>query len=143
MNRAFEWMLKLVEIRRDRSVNQSRRAQQEFVRSREFSQQLQGYAAEYDQQWSQVAQRGDSALMLHTTAAFGENLRNTATAQTLETDKLQAHSHKLLQQALQDTRRVEALQNFMARQQSLRRVMAERREQKQLEDDLNARRSRS
>ena len=81
--------------------------------------------------------------MLHTTASFGENLRNTATAQTLETDKLQAHSHKLLQQALQDTRRVEALQNFMARQQSLRRVMAERREQKQLEDDLNARRSRS
>ena len=143
MNRAFEWMLKLVEIRRDRSVNQSRRAQQEFVRSREFSQQLQGYAAEYDQQWSQVAQRGDSALMLHTTASFGENLRNTATAQTLETDKLQAHSHKLLQQALQDTRRVEALQNYMARQQSLRRVMAERREQKQLEDDLNARRSRS
>ena len=143
MNRAFEWMLKLVEIRRDRSVNQSRRAQQEFVRSREFSQQLQGYAAEYDQQWSQVAQRGDSALMLHTTASFGENLRNTATAQTQETDKLQAHSHKLLQQALQDTRRVEALQNYMARQQSLRRVMAERREQKQLEDDLNARRSRS
>ena len=143
MSRAFEWMLKLVEIRRDRSVNQSRRAQQEFVRSREFSQQLQGYAAEYDQQWSQVAQRGDSALMLHTTSSFGDNLRSTATAQTQETDKLQAHSHKLLQQALQDTRRVEALQNYMARQQSLRRAMAERREQKQLEDDLNARRSRS
>jgi hypothetical protein len=35
------------------------------------------------------------------------------------------------------------LQNYMARQQSLRRVMAERREQKQLEDDLNGRRSRS
>ena len=34
MNRAFQWMLKLVEMRRDRSVSQSRRAQQELVRSR-------------------------------------------------------------------------------------------------------------
>lgn len=143
MNRAFQWMLKLVEIRRDRSVTQSRRAQQEFARSREFTQQLQGYAAEYDQQWTQVAQRGDSALMLHTTASFGDNLRQTARGQAEETDKLQAHSQKLLQQALHDTRRVEAMQNYMARQQSLRRAMAERRDQKQLEDDLNARRSRS
>ncbi len=143
MNRAFEWMLKLVELRRDRAVQQSRRAQQEWVRSQEFTQQLQGYASEYDQQWTQVAQRGDTALMLHTTASFGDNLRSTASVQAQETDKLQTHSQKLLQQALQDTRRVEALQNYMARQQSLRRAMAERREQKQLEDDLSARRSRS
>jgi flagellar export protein FliJ len=143
MNRALQWMLKLVEVRRDRSVSQSKRAQQEFARSHDFTQQLQGYAAEYDQQWAQVAQRGDSALMLHTTASFGDNLRNTASAQAQETEKLQAHSQKLLQQALQDTRRVEALQNYMARQQALRRAVAERREQKQLEDDLNARRARS
>lgn len=143
MNRAMQWMLKLVEIRRDRSVTQSRRAQQEFTRSHDFTQQLQGYAAEYDQQWAQVAQRGDSALMLHTTASFGDNLRGTARVQAQETEKLQAHSQKLLQQALQDTRRVEAMQNYMARQQSLRRAMAERRDQKQLEDDLNARRSRT
>jgi flagellar biosynthesis chaperone FliJ len=143
MSRAFEWMLKLVEMRRDRSVGQSKRARQEWARSQEFTQQLQGYAAEYDQQWAQVAQRGDTALMLHTTSSFGDNLRGTASAQAQETDKLQAHSQKLLQQALQDTRRVEALQNYMARQQSLRRAKAERREEKQLEDDLNARRGRS
>jgi len=143
MNRAFQWMLKLVEMRRDRSVSQSRRAQQEFARSREFTQQLQGYAAEYDQQWAQVAQRGDTALMLHTTASFGENLRSTATTQAQETEKLQAHSQKLLQQALNDARRVEALQKYMARQQAMRRAMAEKRDQKQLEDDLNARRARS
>ncbi len=143
MNRAFEWMLKLVELRRDRSVQQSRRAQQEWARSQEFTQQLQGYASEYDQQWAQVAQRGDTALMLHTTASFGDNLRSTASVQAQETDKLQTHSQKLLQQALQDTQRVDALQNYMARQQALRRVLAERREQKQLEDDLNGRRSRS
>ena len=106
MNRAFEWMLKLVELRRDRSVQQSRRAQQEGVRSQEVTQQLQGYASEYDQQWTQVAQRGDTALMLHTTASFGDNLRSTASVQAQETDKLQTHSQKLLQQALQDTRRV-------------------------------------
>jgi flagellar biosynthesis chaperone FliJ len=104
---------------------------------------LQGYATEYDQQWTQVAQRGDSALMLYTTATFGENLRGTASVQAQETEKLQAHSQKLLQQALQDSRRVEALQNYMARQQALRRAQAERREHKQLEDDLNARRARS
>ena len=143
MNRAFQWMLKLVEMRRDRSVSQSRRAQQEFARSREFTQQLQGYAAEYDQQWAQVAQRGDTALMLHTTSSFGDNLRSTASAQAQETDKLQAHSQKLLQQALNDARRVEALQKYMARQQEMRRAMAEKRDQKQLEDDLNARRARS
>jgi len=143
MSRAFEWMLKLVEMRRDRSVGQSKRARQEWARSQEFTQQLQGYAAEYDQQWAQVAHRGDTALMLHTTSSFGDNLRSTASAQAQETDKLQAHSQKLLQQALQDTRRVEALQNYMARQQSLRRAKAERREEKQLEDDLNARRGRS
>jgi len=143
MNRAFQWMLKLVEMRRDRSVSQSRGAQLELVRSREFTQQLQGYAAEYDQQWSQVAQRGDTALMLHTTASFGDNLRSTANARAQETDKLQVHSQKLLQQALSDARRVEALQKYMARQQAIRRAMAEKRDQKQLEDDLNARRTRS
>ena len=104
---------------------------------------LAGYAAEYDQQWTQVAQRGDTALMLHTTASFGENLRSTATTQAQETEKLQAHSQKLLQQALNDARRVEALQKYMARQQAMRRAMAEKRDQKQLEDDLNARRARS
>jgi hypothetical protein len=31
----------------------------------------------------------------------------------------------------------------MARQQAIRRAMAEKRDQKQLEDDLNARRTRS
>lgn len=143
MSGVFKWMLKLVELRRDRSVSQSRRARQEFTRSQAFTQQLQGYAAEYDQQWAQVAQRGDSALMLHTTASFGENLRGTARVQAQETEKLQAHSQKLLSQALQDSRRVEALQNYLARQQALRRAQAERRELKQLEDDLNARRSRS
>lgn len=136
-------MLKLVELRRDRSVSQSRRARQELVRSEAFTQQLQSYATEYDQQWVQVAERGDSVLMLHTTSSFGDNLRGTARVQAQETEKLQAHSQKLLQQALQDSRRVEALRNYMSRQRALRRAELERREHKQLEDDLNARRTRS
>ena len=142
MSRAFEWMLKLVELRRERSVNQARRARQDHARSLEFTQQLQHYAAEYDTQWSQVAQHGDSVLQLRTASAFGENLRGTARAQAQETDKLQAHSQKMLDKALQDTRRVDAMSAYMAKQQALRRATREHREQKDLEDDLNARRAR-
>lgn len=142
MSRAFEWMLKLVELRRERSVNQARRARQDHARSLEFTQQLQHYAAEYDTQWSQVAQNGDSVLQLRTASAFGENLRGTARAQAQETDKLQAHSQKMLDKALQDTRRVDAMSEYMAKQKALRRATREHREQKDLEDDLNARRAR-
>ena len=142
MSRVFEWVLKLVEMRRDRSVSQARRARQDYARSREFTEQLNQYAAEYDKQWSQVAQAGESVLQLRTSSAFGENLRGTARAQGQETDKLREHSQKMLDKALQDSRRVEAIEQYMAKQRAQRRAAREHRETKDLEDDLNARRAR-
>ena len=142
MSRVFEWVLKLVEMRRDRSVSQARRARQDYARSLEFTQQLNHYAAEYDKHWTDVAQAGESVLQLHTSSAFGENLRGTARAQAQETDKLQAHSQKMIDKALQDSRRVDAIEQYMAKQKAQRRAAREHRDGKDLEDDLNARRSR-
>ena len=142
MSRVFEWVLKLVEMRRDRSVNQARRARQDYARSREFTEQLNQYASEYDKQWSQVAQSGETVLQLRTSSAFGENLRDTARMQGQETDKLRDHSQKMLDKALQDSRRVEAIEQYMAKQKAQRRAAREHRENKDLEDDLNARRAR-
>jgi flagellar export protein FliJ len=138
-SQVYEWLLKLVELRRDRSVARSRRAQQDYLRSKQFSDELKGYSHEYDQQWQRTAAKGDSVLLLQTTASFGGHLHNTSQTQQQETKKLQGSSEQALQQALQDSRRAEALRNFMDRQKVQRRLAAERREQKALEDDLNAR----
>lgn len=135
----YEWLLKLVEIRRDRSMARSRRVQQDFLRSKQFSDELQSYSREYDQQWQRTATQGDSVLLLQTTAAFGGHLHSTSQTQQQDTQKLQNSRDEALKQALQDSRRAEALRNFIQRQQAQRLLARERREQKMLEDDLNSR----
>lgn len=137
--KAFELLLKLMEIRKDRAVGKSRKAQTDFLSSKNISDQLHTYAAEYDAQWVRSAQQGDTAMMLHTSAAFGQNLNSTAANQQAETRALEKTSQRALKQALQDSQRVRALQDYIARRKALLRTESEKREQRHLEDDLSAR----
>jgi flagellar biosynthesis chaperone FliJ len=139
-HKAFDLMLKLMEMRKDRSVAKSRKAQADFLSSKNISDQLKTYATEYDAQWVRAAQQGDSVMMLHTSASFGQNLNATAATQSAETRALEKTSQRALQQAMQDSQRIKVLQDYIARRKALTRKALEGREQRQLEDDLNGRR---
>lgn len=138
-HKAFALMLRLMEIRKDRAVAKSRKAQADFLSSKNTSDQLQSYASEYDAQWVRSAHQGDSAMMLHTSAAFGQNLNSTTATQLAETRALERTSQRALQQALQDSQRMKVLQDYIARRKAQLRAEAEKREQRHLEDDLNGR----
>ena len=139
-HKAFDLMLKLMEMRKDRSVAKSRKAQADFLSSKNISDQLKTYATEYDAQWVRASQQGDSVLMLHTSASFGQNLNATAATQSAETRALEKTSQRALQQAIQDSQRIKVLQDYIARRKALTRKAIEAREQRQLEDDLNGQR---
>lgn len=136
---AFELMLQLMEIRKDRSVARSRKAQSDFLSSKNISDQLQAYAAEYDAQWVQSARQGDTVMMLQTSSSFGQNLNATAANQGSETRILEQTSQRALQQALQDNQRMKVLQDYIDRRKALIRATSEKRAQRELDDDFNGR----
>ena len=136
---AFDLMLKLMEIRKDRAISKSRKAQSDFLSSKSISDQLQTYASEYDVQWVQSAKQGDSVMLLQTSASFGQNLNSTAANQRLETRILEQVSQRAVQQALQDSQRTRVLQDYINRRKALISANSEKRAQRELEDDWNGR----
>jgi flagellar biosynthesis chaperone FliJ len=137
--RAFEVLLKMLAMRKDRSVARSKRAQAEFLRAKDFSDQLQTYAKEYQTQWLQTAEKGDSVLMMQTASSFGRQLADTAAGQQAQALTLGDRSQQAVQQALHDTQREKTLKDYLLRQRQLRSQSRDKREQRELEDVLNAR----
>ena len=137
--RAFEVLLKMLALRKDRSVARSKRAQAEFLRAQEFSDQLQTYSKEYQAQWVQTANQGDSVLMLQTAASFGHQLAETAAQQQAQAQTLSDRSQQAVQQALHDTQRESTLKDYLARQAQMAAQAREKRERKELDDIYNAR----
>ena len=137
--RAFEVLLKMLALRKDRSVARSKRAQAEFLRAQEFSDQLQTYSKEYQTQWVQAANQGDSVLMLQTASSFGHQLAETAAQQQAQAQTLGDRSQQAVQQALHDTQRENTLKDYLARQAQMAAQAREKRERKELDDIYNAR----
>ena len=137
--RALEVLLKMLAMRKDRSVARSKRAQAEFLRAKEFSDQLQTYSKEYQTQWVQSAQQGDSALMLQTASSFGHQLAQTASAQQAQAQTLHDRSQQAVEQALRDTQREKTLQEYLVQQRQLAALSRDKRERRELDDVFNAR----
>lgn len=135
----FDLMLGLLRARKDRAVVQSRRAQGELQRVEGFKNQLDVYAQEYESQWLNAAQEGESVRNLRVQMDFGLRLRDTAKAQEPELMALKQQASKAKQQALAETERFNTFQAYWERQKQQAVLEMERKEQRELEDLLQAR----
>jgi flagellar biosynthesis chaperone FliJ len=136
--RVFQVLQQLLQMRKDRSVAKSKMVKAEFDRVRNFNDQIESYATEYEAQWMSAAQKGDTVLQLQTQASFGQKLRATSASQLPEIKSLEAQSKQALEKAQQDTERLKTLQNFMANKQRLKQKALDQQDEKALEDVLQA-----
>jgi flagellar export protein FliJ len=136
--RVFQVLQQLLQMRKDRSVAKSKMVKAEFDRVRNFNDQIESYATEYEAQWMSAAQKGDTVLQLQTQASFGQKLRATSASQQPEIKSLEAQSKQALEKAQQDTERLKTLENFMANKQRLKQKALDQQDEKALEDVLQA-----
>ena len=136
--RVFQILQQMLQMRKDRSIAKSKMVKAEFDRVRNFNEQIESYATEYESQWMNAAQMGDTVLQLQTQASFGQKLRATAASQLPEVQSLEAQSKLALEKAQQDSERLKTLQNFIANKQRLKQKALDHQDQKALEDVLQA-----
>ena len=137
--RVFQVLQQMLKMRKDRSVAKSKMVKAEFDRVRNFNEQIESYATEYESQWISAAQKVDTVLQLQTQATFGQKLRATAASQLPEIQNLQSQSREALEKAQQDAERLKTLENFMANRQRLKQKALDQQDEKAQEDVLQAR----
>jgi flagellar biosynthesis chaperone FliJ len=137
--RVFQVLQQMLKMRKDRSVAKSKMVKAEFDRVRNFNEQIESYATEYESQWISAAQKGDTVLQLQTQASFGQKLRATAASQLPEIQNLQSQSREALEKAQQDAERLKTLETFMANRQRLKQKALDQQDEKAQEDVLQAR----
>lgn len=137
--RVFQILQQMLKMRKDRSVAKSKMVKAEFDRVRSFNEQIESYAAEYETQWMNTAQKGESVLQLQTQASFGQKLRATAASQQPEIQNLKTQSQEALEKAQQDSERLKTFENFMANRKRLQQKALDHQDEKALEDVLQAR----
>ncbi len=141
--RVFQVLQQMLQMRKDRSVAKSKMVKAEFDRVRNFNEQIESYATEYESQWIKSAHQGDTVLQLQTQASFGQKLRATAASQQPEIQSLQAQSKLALEKAQQDAERLKTFQNFMASKKRLKQKAQDQADEKAMEDVLQARKPTS
>jgi flagellar export protein FliJ len=137
--RVFQILQQMLKMRKDRSVARSKVVKAEYDRVRSFNEQIESYAAEYESQWMNSAQKGDTVLQLQTQASFGQKLRATAASQQPEIQNLKSQSQEALEKAQQDAERLKTFENFMANRKRLKQKALDHQDEKALEDVLQAR----
>ena len=135
----FQILQQMLKMRKDRSVAKSKMVKAEFDRVRNFNEQIESYANEYESQWMNAAQKGDTVLQLQTQASFGQKLRATAASQEPEVQNLQLQSKEALEKAKQDAERLKTFENFIAKRQRLKQMALDHQDEKAMEDVLQAR----
>jgi hypothetical protein len=136
--RVFQVLQLMLNMRKDRSVAKSKMVKAEFDRVRNFNDQIESYATEYEAQWMNAAQKGDTVLQLQTQVSFGQKLRATAASQQPEIQALEAQSRLALEKAKQDLERLKTFQNFVANRERVMQQALEHQDEKDLEDVLQA-----
>lgn len=137
--RMFQVLQQMLKMRKDRSVARSKMVKAELERVRGFNEQIESYANEYESQWMNAAQKGDTVLQLQTQASFGQKLRATAASQLPEIQNLQSQSKEALEKAQQDTERLKTFESFIANKKRLNQKALDHQDEKSLEDVLQAR----
>lgn len=140
-NKAFDLMLKLLEMRKERSAMASRQASYAFQRAKSFSNQIDEYAKEYDAFWLNSVQKGDVAMQLQVQAAFGDRLQATAREQRSELSVLEQESRLATQKALVEADRVKTMRAYLAKRRLKVLSEMDKRAQTALDDQLNVKKS--
>ncbi len=138
--RVFQIWQQMLQMRKDRSIAKSKMVKAEYDRVRNFNEQIESYATEYESQWMNAAQKGDTVLQLQTQASFGQKLRATAASQLPEIQSLAAQSKQALEKAQQDSERLKTLNNFIANKQRLKQKAQDDKDEKAFEDVLQGKR---
>lgn len=138
-DRAMALLLRMLEIRKERAAMASRSAQQAFLKARHFSQQVDAYAHEYDLNWAKSVSQGDRVDHLQAQAAFTDRLQDTATQQRLEAQLLEQESLRALSKVVQESERVRAIRQWQDRQATMQKSQLARREERAMEDVIQAR----
>lgn len=129
----------LLSINQRRSTMKALTAQSQFQRASQLQEQIAGYAHEYDAQYAQYAAQGTDPLSLHAQARFSAKLRETAQAQAPEVAFNRRQWHQAQQQLSQDSKRLDAMEDYARRQAQVRRNDAQRQEQLQVEEAAQVR----
>jgi flagellar biosynthesis chaperone FliJ len=135
---AAKVLLRLMEIRKERLAIASKRAAQDHMRAANFSRQVDAYAEEYQQSWSVAVTRGDVVAQLQSQSAFGARLQSTAVEQQREAQARAQDSQRALENVVEAHERLKVMQEWLARQQSHAREQRTRREERDLEDRIQA-----
>lgn len=138
-DRAMGMLLRLLELRKERAAIASRRAQQDFLKAQSFSQQVDAYAREYDQNWSRSVVLGDQVAQLQTQAAFTNRLQSTAQEQRHEAHLLEQESQRALSKVMHESERAQVVRQWVERQKAQKKAQLAKREERQLEDIIQAR----
>lgn len=135
---AAEVLLRLMEIRKERLAMASKRALQDHLKASNFSRQVDAYANEYQQSWGRAVTNGDVVAQLQAQQAFGARLHSTAAEQRIEAQALEQESHRALDKVLEAHERLKVMKEWLARQKSQTREHHARREERDLEDRIQA-----
>ena len=128
--RVFQVLQQMLKMRKDRSVARSKMVKAELERVRGFNEQIESYANEYESQWMNAAQKGDTVLQLQTQASFGQKLRATAASQLPEIQNLQSQSKEALEKAQQDAERLKTFESFISNTKRLNQKDLENKREK-------------
>ena len=140
MKRHFlDLLIKMLQVRKDRATGSYRRVNSELQRVQGFKDQLTSYAQEYETQWVKAAQAGDTVQNLQVQMDFGRRLRVTAAAQEPEIEALTRKSGQATQQAVAENKRLKTVQEFQRRQKIKSDLELDRRQNKDMQDLLQAR----
>lgn len=132
-------LMRMLEIRKERAGMASRRARHDFLKAQDFSQQVDAYAQEYDDNWSRSVVKGDQVEYLQTQAAFTNRLQATAAQQREEARLLENESQRALGKAVQESERLRIVREWLMRQQRQKASEQDRRQERQMEDVLQSR----
>jgi flagellar biosynthesis chaperone FliJ len=141
-SRALKSVLKLVQLKAEQSATVARQARVRFEQAKEFSDQVTAYTRDYVQEFSKSALQGEGAQMLQARSDFSARLHSTAQEQERQALQLQGQARVAVEHAYSQQARAKAMERFVkARDQQIRHE-AERREDKELEDQIQARAGR-
>jgi flagellar export protein FliJ len=135
---AAQVLVRLMEIRKQRLALVSARALQDHLKASNFSRQVDAYSAEYLQSWSKAVTQGDEVAQLQAQSAFGARLQDTAVAQRHEAQALAQESQRALDKVVEAHERLKVMQSWLERQHSQARALRTRREERDLEDRIQA-----
>lgn len=130
----LEFFLKLLDLKKARSVMIANRARSEFDRVQNFERQLKDYHDEYQRSWLESARQGGSASELASRSSFVSRLRDTVEAQGPEVSAASERLTRAGSRAAADGFRADTLRKYLKAKRLERRKAIDLGEEREAND---------